>query len=59
MGIVKVVNNEDPELPVVGDLAKSVFAKRINAAPETVASDSAKPEEPKTEKNPTEPENKN
>ena len=55
MGIVKVVNNDAPELPVVGDIAKSIFAKRINAAPETV--DEPKKEEPKKEEKPEEPKN--
>lgn len=28
-GIVKACKNEDPELPVVGGLAKSIFGKKI------------------------------
>ena len=36
MGIVKVVNNEDPELPVVGSLTKSIFGSKIDAAPDVV-----------------------
>ena len=28
-GIVKVCKEEDPELPVVGDLAKKIFGKQI------------------------------
>ncbi len=46
MGIVKVVNNDAPEIPVIGDIAKSIFAKKIAAAPETVET---KKEEPKAE----------
>ena len=34
MGIVKVVNDEDPKLPVVGDLTMKFFEKRIMEAPE-------------------------
>lgn len=30
VGIVKANKNEDPELPVVGDIAKSIFAKKID-----------------------------
>lgn len=29
MGIVKANKDEDPELPVVGNLAKSIFAKKL------------------------------
>ena len=29
MGIVKACKNQDPELPVVGGLAKSIFGKKI------------------------------
>ena len=36
MGIVKVVNNEDPELPVVGSLTKSIFGNKIDSAPDVV-----------------------
>lgn len=28
-GIIKACNNEAPELPIVGDLAKSIFGKKI------------------------------
>ena len=38
LGIVKVCNDEpDPKLPVIGDLTEKIFAKQINAAPETAA----------------------
>ena len=30
MGIIKISNDEKPELPVVGDLAKKIFEKQIN-----------------------------
>lgn len=30
MGIVKANKDEDPELPVVGNLAKSIFGKQID-----------------------------
>ena len=30
IGIVKVNKNEDPELPVVGGIAKSIFSKKID-----------------------------
>ena len=29
VGILKANKNEDPELPVVGDIAKSIFSKKI------------------------------
>ena len=29
MGIVKANNEEDPELPVIGNIAKSIFGKKI------------------------------
>ena len=48
MGIVKVVNNDAPELPVVSGIAKSIFAKKIDEAPETVNTET-KTEEPKDE----------
>ncbi len=56
MGIVKVVNNEAPELPVVGNIAKSIFAKKIDEAPETVEAKTANEtkEEPKQEEKPEE-----
>ena len=62
MGIVKVVNNEDPELPVVGNLAKSIFAKKIEEAPEVApkAPDAPKaPEAPEEPKQPEEPKDQN
>lgn len=30
IGIVKANNEEDPELPVVGNIAKSIFGKKID-----------------------------
>ena len=30
MGIVKASKNEDPELPLVGNIAKSIFGKKID-----------------------------
>lgn len=30
IGIVKVNNNEEPKLPVIGDLTESIFGKIIN-----------------------------
>lgn len=30
IGIVKANKNEEPELPVVGDIAKSIFGKKID-----------------------------
>lgn len=36
VGIIKVVNNEEAELPVLGNLAKSIFAKKIAEAPDVV-----------------------
>ena len=47
LGIVKVVKDEDPELPVIGGLAKSIFSKAIDEAPETVVKETKK--EDKTE----------
>ena len=36
LGIVKVLNDEDdPKLPVLGDLTEKLFEKQINAAPDT------------------------
>lgn len=29
MGIVKAANDDDPELPLVGNIAKSIFGKKI------------------------------
>ena len=34
MGIMNVVKLENPELPVVGGITKSIFGKMIDAAPE-------------------------
>lgn len=31
MGIVKASKEEDPELPVIGGIAKSIFGKKIDA----------------------------
>ncbi len=36
LGITKVVNNDNPEIPVVGDLTKSIFGKKINDTPDVV-----------------------
>ena len=29
LGIIKVCKNEEPELPIIGDLAKNIFGKQI------------------------------
>ena len=63
MGIVKVVNNEDPELPVIGGLAKSIFASKIDAAPDVVNNTTAEAnttakEETKAQEEPAKEENK-
>ncbi len=65
MGIVKVCNNEEAELPVIGNLAKSIFANKINSAPDVVNTNTTetpkeepKAEEPKQEEaKPEEPKN--
>ncbi len=36
LGITKVVNNDNPEIPVIGDLTKSIFGKKINETPDVV-----------------------
>ena len=62
MGIVKVCNNDAPELPVVGNIAKSIFAKKIEEAPEVApkAEEAKKATEAKEEpKQPEEPKDQN
>lgn len=44
LGIVRVVKDEDPELPVIGGIAKSLFSKAIEEAPETVVKEEKKEE---------------
>ena len=36
VGIIKVVNNDAAEIPVLGDVTKSIFAKKIAEAPDEV-----------------------
>ena len=46
-GIVKACNNEDPALPVIGDLAKQMFGNKINSGRDDAApSASAQPQQP-------------
>ncbi len=40
LGITKVLNNDNPEIPVIGDLTKSIFGKTINDAPDVVNTNS-------------------
>lgn len=40
LGITKVVNNDNPEIPVIGDLSKSIFSKMINEAPDVANNNS-------------------
>lgn len=54
IGIVKVVNGDDPKIPVIGDIALSVFGSKINATPDVVAKEAPK-EEAKAEEKKEEP----
>ena len=49
IGIIKVVNNDEAEIPVLGDLTKSIFKSKIDAAPDVVAKEAPKAEAPKEE----------
>ena len=50
IGIIKVVNDDDPQIPVLIDITKMIFGSKIDAAPDVVAKEAPKTNEAKETK---------
>ena len=50
IGIIKVVNDDDPQITVLIDITKMIFGSKIDAAPDVVAKEAPKTNEAKETK---------